>query len=115
MSTDVFSISEDTSLDLVRDMILWKNIHHLPVENNNGDLVGNITDGLLKKKDANADIAKYASDIMITKVISVQSDISIEGLRKILQEHRLSGVPVTFENKVIGIITLNDLIVGDLE
>ena len=115
MSTDVFSISEDTSLDLVRDMILWKNIHHLPVENNNGDLVGIITDGLLKKKDANADIAKYASDIMITKVISVQSDISIEGLRKILQEHRLSGVPVTFENKVIGIITLNDLIVGDLE
>ena len=109
MSTDIYTVNEDTSLDFVEHIMNWNNIHHLPVENHQGNLIGIITDGILKKsKDSDKNV-KYASDLMITNFISVNRDSSITKLKAILLQHKLSGLPVVYNEKLIGMITTNDI------
>jgi CBS domain-containing protein len=53
-------------------------------------------------------------DIMVTEVIAVQEDASVEELSKILVENKISGVPVVDKDgKLVGIATEGDLIVKD--
>lgn len=108
MSTNIYTVQEDSSLDLVKAIFDWKNIHHLPVENAEGKLSGIITDGLVKiesEENKNA----YAEDIMNRAVISVNQDTRIEDVVNILLHNNLSGVPVVRDEKLVGIITRNDV------
>jgi CBS domain-containing protein len=109
MSTDIFTINEDASLDFVEQIMEWNNIHHLPVENHKGNLVGIITDGILEKSKKYKKKAKYAADIMLTNLVSVNKDTSITELKATLSTHKLSGLPVVYNDKLIGMITTNDL------
>jgi len=53
-------------------------------------------------------------DIMVTKVITVQKDASVEELSTLLLENKISGVPVVDkEGKLVGIATEGDLIIKD--
>jgi CBS domain-containing protein len=109
MSTDIFTINEDASLDFVERIMAWNNIHHLPVENHSGNLVGIITDGILEKSKKSKKKVKYAADIMLTNLVSVDKDTSITELEAILSKHKLAGLPVVYNDKLIGMITTNDL------
>jgi len=54
---------------------------------------------------------KKASDIMEREVVSVKSETTVEELARLLIEHKFSGVPVVDDNnRLIGIVTENDLI-----
>lgn len=109
MSTDIYTINEDASLELVEQIMDWNNIHHLPVENHRGNLVGIITDGILKKSKQSDESVKYAADIMLTDLVSVNKNSSIADLKATLAKHQLSGVPVVYDDKLIGMITTNDI------
>ena len=53
-------------------------------------------------------------DIMVTEVIAIQEDASVEELSRILIENKISGVPVVDKNgKLVGVATEGDLIVRD--
>ena len=106
MSTDIYSVNEDVSIELAKKIMDWNNIHHLPVENLEGNLVDTITDGLLKKTVSHA---KFASEIMIKNVYSVGRDTSIKTLQDMFTQHRISGLPVVYKQKLIGMITKNDI------
>jgi len=52
-----------------------------------------------------------AADIMTKDVISVKNETTIEELARLLIDHKISGTPVIDDdNKLIGIVTENDLI-----
>lgn len=52
-----------------------------------------------------------AKDIMTKEVLTVTTDVTIEGLARILTKHDISGAPVVDEEgKLIGIVTESDLI-----
>ena len=52
-----------------------------------------------------------AKDIMTKEVITVTTDVTIEGLARIFTRHDISGAGVVDEDgKLIGIVTENDLI-----
>ena len=108
MSTSLLSVNEDDSIELVKSILEWNLIHHLPVENNAGDFVGLITDGTLdrleeEKKD------QYAKDIMLTNLITISPSASLKDAQDKLKEHELSGLPVAYDRKLIGILTSTDL------
>ena len=52
---------------------------------------------------------RYAKDIMLTDLITIAPSASIEDAQHKLKKHQLSGLPVTYEHKLIGIMTLTDL------
>lgn len=51
-----------------------------------------------------------ASDIMTTPVISVRPDASLHEIVEVLLVHRISGVPVVEDGKVVGLIGDGDLL-----
>lgn len=109
MSTDIYSVNENASIELILSILEWKSIHHLPVENDEGDLVGLITDGLVKRLNNITDHPAYAKDIMIKDVYTIGSQYSIKDAEQIMNKTRISGLPVTYQNKLVGMITLTDL------
>lgn len=110
MSTDIFSVNEEDSIELVKSVLKWNNIHHLPVEDHNGDLVGLITDGMIERiDDADSTTCCFAKDLMLTELVSIQAHDSVEKARQVMEEKQLSGMPVVYKQKLVGIITQIDL------
>jgi CBS domain-containing protein len=55
-------------------------------------------------------------EYMDSDPVTVRPDASVEEVARVLGENELHGVPVTTEDgKVVGIVTENDLVIGDDE
>ena len=110
MSTDIFSVHENDSVELVKSILNWNKIHHLPVENLDGDLIGLITDGTVERlEQEGAELCCFAKDIMLTDLVTIQSQDTMEKAKSVFEEFGLSGLPVTYDNKLVGMLTLTDL------
>lgn len=109
MSTDIFSVDKKDSLELVLNIMKWKNIHHMPVINGDRDLIG-----LLSWSDVKTHIneieesTKCVQNFMKENVITVTQDHCLSEAKSLMKQHNISCLPVVKQNKLIGIITSND-------
>lgn len=109
MSRDIFSVSEYDSLELVQKILKWNKIHHLPVEDDNGDLVGMITDGMIERIMAfNDDSLNFAGQVMIVNPVTIGADDSLADAVDRMERHGIKGLPVVYNKKLVGIITERD-------
>lgn len=110
MTKDIFSVRENDSFELVKHILKWNNIHHLPVENTKGDLVGLITDGMIERFESDSlEKSHFAKDIMMKNLVSISATTSLDEAKGIMDDRELSGVPVVYKNKLVGMITQNDM------
>ena len=96
-------------------------ISHLPIVSDRGQLIGIVTNSLIREILEPSSILKmrYVSEIMTTQVIQSPKDVSLLTLAKLMAFHRVSCV-VIVENKTlennrsrtipVGIITERDLV-----
>lgn len=108
MTYDIFCLRADDSMELAKSVLGWKNIHHIPIEDDNGNLVGIMTDGLIMRHYEGNDEA-VVREFMIKDFISVNPDLKISQAEVIMNENSLSGLPVVRGGKLIGILTKRDL------
>lgn len=109
MTTEVFVVKENDLVELVTKIMEWKNIHHIPVVNDNNKLTGLITKKNIleiKGQDTNIIVAK---DIMVSDVITVDSETSIEQANMIMVENNIGCLPIIELEDLVGILTKNDL------
>lgn len=110
MNTDIFSIDKNDSIGLVLNMMQWKNIHHVPIINHMKEIVGvlswNDIKPLLNKKNKHA---MSVGSIMNKHVVTVNENCSVKEAQKLMKSHGISFLPVIKHNKLIGLITNNDL------
>jgi CBS domain-containing protein len=109
MSSDIFSVNRKDSIELVLNIMKWKNIHHMPVINSEGALLGLISWNDVK--DFIDTVGKNASvqHIMKTDIITVDEYTTIEAAKKIMKTHAIGSLPVVNQDKLVGLITKNDL------
>lgn len=110
MSSDIFSVDIKDSIELVLHIMKWKNIHHMPVINRNSELIGLISSTDVKAyldnpKRQNQSVSK----IMKTNFITVGEYTSLETAKILMKEHSVGCLPVINDNKLVGLITRNDL------
>lgn len=92
----------------VATILLQRGINHLPIVDEKGKLVGIVTSWDLAK--ALAFKKRTLKEIMTQKVVTVQEDSAIDVLAQKMARHNISGVPVVdHENRVVGIVTAEDL------
>lgn len=109
MTTDIVTVQEDDLIDLVANIMDWKQVKEVPVENANGELVGLMTAGLLvnflcksnKEKKLNSRIR----DFMIKNPVSVSPETSISDALKTMIEGKSSCLTVVQDKKLIGMVT----------
>jgi CBS domain-containing protein/gamma-glutamylcysteine synthetase len=115
METDLFTVQKDDIIELVAEMMDWRKIRYMPVEDNKGQLVGLVTSRLLlryfsRRNNPMAPQYKTVGDIMITAPMTIEAEAGImEALNK-MRNNRIGCLPVVKGNELIGIITEMDFL-----
>ncbi|HMQ48654.1 MAG TPA: CBS domain-containing protein [Saprospiraceae bacterium] len=107
MHTDVFTLSENDSVAMVKAMMQWKNIRHVPIENEAGELIGLVTASNLTDILADDD-ELLAKDVMTKELITVEEGILLDEAFRILKLHGIGCLPVLTEGKMVGFLTDTD-------
>lgn len=113
MTTDLITVSPSTNLFVVRQIFMNNAIHHLPVVNNSGALIGLVTTyDLWKNEIAPADYHHImVMDVMTTKLAKLSETDKIGSAAEIFLDNRFHALPVVdTENVLIGIVTSHDVL-----
>ncbi|WP_440053994.1 CBS domain-containing protein [Pseudoalteromonas sp. T1lg65] len=123
MTADPFAVTADNTLHDAHNIMKEKNVRHIPVINEEGILVGMLTQkimiakvmGIMATYGANAMERKEkqtkVNDIMATDFASVTPAQSLQDVVKFFVENRHGCMPVVDdENKLVGILTSSDFV-----
>ena len=113
METDLFSVQKDDIIELVAEMMDWRKIRYMPVEDAKGQLVGLITSRLLlryftHKNSPQGKDKAFVKDIMIEKPLTITPNATIVEAMKIMRENKAGCLPVVKNGELMGIITEMD-------
>ncbi|MBR9919921.1 MAG: CBS domain-containing protein [Bacteroidetes bacterium] len=116
MTTDLFTVHKDDLIDLVAEMMNWRKIRYMPVEDNKGNLIGLITSRLLLRHYTDSQKLNGKSkrntvtDIMLAKPITVGPNVTLYQAMQIMRENKIGCLPVVQNKELIGIITEMDFL-----
>ena len=121
MTTDLITVTPDTPLVKARDLLREHNIKQVPVVDQNGTLIGILTDRDIKQAWASpaTTLSIYeltyvlqkltVESVMVKDPITVTPNSTIERAAKILHDRKIGSLPVAEDGKLVGIITSTDL------
>ena len=112
MTTNVVTASPDMLvIDVIRTLLHW-HISGLPVVDDNGNLLGIITEHDVVNFIISGNAADTkASEVMTKTVETYVPDTPFEEIVNHFAAHRIRRVPVVEGEKVVGIISRRDIIV----
>ena len=115
MATQIFTVKENDLAELATSIMQWNDIHHVLVEDKFGKLTGIITWTHMKRflERHEYDNASLVSDIMVTKVISVDPKTPIKKAIAIMKKNEIGCLPIIKNEHLVGIITIKDVIKYD--
>jgi CBS domain-containing protein/gamma-glutamyl:cysteine ligase YbdK (ATP-grasp superfamily) len=114
MSKELYTVQDEDQVDLATSVMDWRKIHHVPVENEQGEVVGIISSAdILKyytKRIEGEGVEVTVSDIMTKNPTTVHPDTFTVDALKIMRKHNLGCLPIVNGKKLIGIITEFDFV-----
>ena len=109
MSTNLFVINYNDTVEMAVTIMKWNNVHHLPVENEEGILVGLITASHLENLSKDHPLTgKLVKEVMIKDLISASPNLEIEQAKALMNKHKIGSLLVWRNNTLIGILSKKD-------
>lgn len=110
MTTDLFTVQKDDILEFVANLIDWRSISYVPVEDDKKHLVGlvtmrNVFDVYSKAVNHDEEVTESVEDIMIDNPITIHPEASIMEAMEIMETQQIGCLPVVKNNRLVGIIT----------
>ena len=110
MSRELVTITPDKRVGQALQLMQKHQIRHLPVMEK-GRMVGWITSRDLREVLLASMLEKITvADVMIKAPISVSADTGVEEAARLIKEHKIGGMPVLEGDRLVGVITMLDLI-----
>lgn len=110
MNQDPITISPETRVGEALKLMQQHQIRHLPVVQNNF-MVGWISARTLREVLLASMLEIITvGDVMVEAPISVTPETSVEEAARLVHEHRIGGMPVLEEEKLVGVLTVHDLL-----
>ena len=115
MITDLFTVRKDDLIELVADMMDWKNIRYTPVENAKGELIGMITsqqilNHFINHAKQNGKKKSLVKDIMLKKPVTIDAKANVKEAMKKMKKHNVPFLPVVMGKELVGLITEHDFL-----
>ena len=111
MSRDPISISPEASIQEAIELMKTHSIRHLPVVDGQERLVGWVSDTELRGVFIASMIEELTvGDVMISDPITVSSTDVLEQAALLISKHKIGGMPVLEDGKLVGIITVVDIL-----
>jgi len=119
MSTHLKTVAPQDSLATVRKLMHENRIHHVPVVNDEDNLVGLVTltdvlaatDSILRDDDSRLHATEIrVQDIMVQNLATIDEHASLRQAALFLEKHRIGCLPVVTNGALRGIITDTDFV-----
>lgn len=139
MTKDVITVTEDTSIKALSDQFIKYKVNGFPVLDQNGQLVGIVTEKNLIEQNKNLHIptvialfdaviylesgknfekevkrfnATQVKDIFTPNVVTVSPETPFDEIASLMAEKSVHSIPVVDGKKIVGIIGKLDIIKG---
>ena len=116
MSTDLFTVQKDDIIEMVAEIMNWRRIRYMPVENSKGELVGLITSRILlrhyarRHQPSELPLATTVKEIMVEKPVTVKPETLIADAMRMMSTSHIGCLPVVKGKELVGIITEMDFL-----
>jgi len=115
MSTDLFTVRPDDLVDLAASVMEWRHIRHVPVEDDEGRLVGLISHRDLLRLLAQGMLSRSAKEvtvkeIMIRDLMTIAPETPTLEALTIMRKRKIGCLPVVENDRLIGIVTAYDFL-----
>ena len=114
MTRDLFTVRPEDVVDLAANLMNWKHIRHVPVEDNKGNLIGIISHRDLLELVASERAKKseeiIVREIMKTDLITIKPETPTLEALNLMRENHIGCLPVVKGNQLIGLITAHDFL-----
>lgn len=115
MATDLFTVRPDDIVDFAATLMDWRHVRHVPVEGDDGELVGLVSYRALLRLVATGrvggDHKVTVDEIMNRNPVTVNSDATTVQAIRLMREAQVACLPVVDDGKLLGLITEHDLLV----
>jgi len=117
MSTDLFTVRADDLVDLAASVMEWRHVRHVPVEDDQGRLVGLVTHRALlhllsRGSQSPTEKALTVREIMKADPLTVSSSTPTLEALELMQTNRVGCLPVIDDGQLVGILTSYDFLAG---
>ncbi len=111
MVSDPITISAHASISEAIELMKINSIRHLPVVSEENSLEGFLTLADLKQGLIPSMLGDLnLRDLMIKEPITVRSEDDVEVAAQLIYKHKIGGIPVVENGKLVGIITASDIL-----
>lgn len=114
MITDLFTVRPEDVIELAANLMHWKHIRHIPVEDNEGRLVGIVSHRDLLQLFAlgkiNKDCELIVRDVMKQNLITISPQTSTLEALSLMREKNIGCLPVVKNERLVGLITAYDFL-----
>lgn len=112
MSTDLFTVRPDDLIDLAASLMDWRHIRHVPVEDEEGRLVGLVSHRallhLLTQGRRDQDVT--VRDVMVANPVTVTPSTPTLDAIQIMREQHIGCLPVVEGGQLVGVVTSYDFL-----
>jgi CBS domain-containing protein len=117
MSTDLFTVRADDLVDLAASVMDWRHVRHVPVEDDEGRLIGLVTHRALlhlfsRGRQSDDEKTMTVREIMKKDPLSVTSSTPTLEALDLMQTNRIGCLPVVDDGQLVGILTSYDFLSG---
>jgi FOG: CBS domain len=114
MTTDLFTVGPDDVLELAANVMHWKHVRHVPVEDKKGRLVG-----IVSRRDViellalgKADLTRETAveEIMKTDLVMITPETPTLEALYLMRDKNIGCLPVVQRGRLVGLITAYDFL-----
>jgi acetoin utilization protein AcuB len=114
MITDLIVVSPKDTVESAIQIMQQHSIRHLPVVEDNR-LVGLVTESSLRPYLSPEKLRLPLREVMIINPITIDPEASIDEAARLIYKYKIGGLPVVSQGKLVGIITITDILEAFIE
>lgn len=114
MTTDLFTVHPEDVVDLAANLMHWRHVRHVPVEDDEGRLVGILSYRDLLRLVARGEIKHgqklITRGVMKTRLITIVPETPTLDALRLMRENDIGCLPVLRGERLVGLITAYDFL-----
>ncbi|MEZ5063625.1 MAG: glutamate-cysteine ligase family protein [bacterium] len=115
MTTELFTVHENEVIDLVAHVMDWKHVRHIPVENDEGHLVGLVSYRSLLRLLAHDILRARESpvpvkEVMTRNVVTIPPETTTLEAIELMRRRKVACLPVVTDGRLVGIVSERDFL-----
>ena len=114
MIKDVVTISPEATVEDAIQLMKKHSIRHLPVVEEDR-LVGLVTESSIRQYTLPSFMELPVREVMIINPITIDTEATIDEAAKLIYRYKIGGLPVTQNGRLVGILTITDLLEAFIE